>query len=408
MNNCRHCEAPLKITFADLGHAPPSNSYLGFNDLVKPESFFPLKVLVCEKCWLVQTQDFVAADHMFEDEYAYFSSTSTSWLKHAEHYAVSIIDRLELDKGSFVVELASNDGYLLKNFLERQIPCLGVEPTLGTAKVAQSLGIDVLLDFFTEDLSRQVVSTYSNADLIIGNNVFAHVPDINDFTKGMKNMLSDDGVITLEFPHFLNLLKHKQFDTIYHEHFSYLSLASVTNIFERHGLKIFDVEHIDTHGGSLRVYGCHERSLRGVEDSVSKCIALESEFGLKTLEAYSSFQPEIDAIKNEFLKFLIQCVDEGKSVAAYGAAAKGNTLINYCGVKTDLIDFVCDAAASKQGKYLPGSHIPIVDSSYLDNTSLDYVLILPWNLADEIADQLDYLRQKGTKFVTAIPALRIF
>ena len=408
MTNCRHCKAKLKHDFVDLGYSPPSNSYRSKEEIDTPEIFFPLKVKVCEKCWLVQTQDFVQADLMFEEQYAYFSSTSKSWLQHAENYTEDIVNRLKLNKDSFVIEIASNDGYLLKNFIDRGIPCLGVEPTLGTAKVAQNLGIEVITEFFTNDLAKQLAKNNRYADLIIGNNVYAHLPDINDFTKGMKSILSSEGVITLEFPHLLNLIKFKQFDTIYHEHFSYLSLTAVSKIFDEYGLKVFDIKHIPTHGGSLRVFGCHKQSTRNIENSVSECISLEQDFGLTSLDIYQSFQTKINSIKYDFLLFLLNCAHKKKSVAGYGAAAKGNTLINYSGVKSDLINFVCDASVAKQGKYLPGSHIPILDPTALTENTPDYLLILPWNLADEVSDQLDYLRKRGTKFVTVIPELQIF
>ena len=408
MTNCRHCKAKLKHDFVDLGYSPPSNSYRSKEEIDTPEIFFPLKVKVCEKCWLVQTQDFVQADLMFEEQYAYFSSTSKSWLQHAENYTEDIVNRLKLNKDSFVIEIASNDGYLLKNFIDRGIPCLGIEPTLGTAKVAQNLGIEVITEFFTNDLANQLTKNNRHADLIIGNNVYAHLPDINDFTKGMKSILSSEGVITLEFPHLLNIIKFKQFDTIYHEHFSYLSLTTVSKIFDEYGLKVFDIKHIPTHGGSLRIFGCHKQSTRTIENSVSECMSLEQDFGLTSLDIYQSFQTKVNSIKHDFLLFLLNCANKKKSVAGYGAAAKGNTLINYSGVKSDLINFVCDASVAKQGKHLPGSHIPILDPTALTENTPDYLLILPWNLADEVSDQLDYLRKRGTKFVTVIPELQIF
>tara|TARA_B100001758_G_C18399260_1_gene607914 strand:- start:359 stop:1585 length:1227 start_codon:yes stop_codon:yes gene_type:complete len=408
MSECRHCHTKLNVTFVDLGVAPPSNSYLSKTDILNSELYYPLRVLVCEHCWLVQTHDFVSADKMFEDEYAYFSSTSTSWLMHAEHYSEMIVNRLNLNKNSFVIELASNDGYLLKNFINKKIPCLGIEPSLGTANAAKKLGIDVISEFFTEKLSNEILSSHRKANLIIGNNVFAHVPDINDFTRGMKNILAPDGTITLEFPHLLNLLKYNQFDTIYHEHFSYLSLTSTISIFREFGLKVFDVEQIETHGGSLRVYGCHYEDSRNIKKTVSDCLSTEEEFGLTKINTYISFQSKINQIKNNFLGFLVDSAASGKKVAAYGAAAKGNTLLNFSGIKTDLIDFVSDASEAKQGKYLPGSHIPIYSPSILNDAVLDYLVILPWNLSEEISSQLGFLKNKGVKFVTAIPNLRIF
>ncbi len=408
MTKCRHCKKELNIDFLDLGYSPPSNSYRSGDDLNAPELYYPLRVQVCDSCWLVQTQDFVQADLMFEEQYAYFSSTSKSWLKHARDYSENIIERLSLDRSSFVIEIASNDGYLLKNFVEIGIPCLGIEPTIGTAKASQQLGVDVVTEFFTEKLASKLISDSISADLLIGNNVYAHVPDINDFTKGMKTILSPNGVITLEFPHLLNLMEFNQFDTVYHEHFSYLSLHSVSKIFQHCELKVFDIEHISTHGGSIRIFGCHEDSEREVSSSVYECLEREEEFGLTSKTMYESFQVNANKIKNDLLTFLIDCRKNNRTVVAYGAAAKGNTLLNYSGIKTDLIEFVCDASAAKQGKYMPGSHIPIYDPIMLDNIDPDYVIILPWNLADEITQQLNYLRDKGVKFVTAVPELKIF
>ena len=406
---CRHCKENLKHDFLDLGEAPPSNAYLEKSQLTKTELYFPLKVKVCESCWLVQTEDYTDADKLFDSEYAYFSSTSESFLKHAASYANKIIDELNLNSESFVVEIASNDGYLLKNFVKKNIPCLGIEPTDSTAEASEKLNIPTIREFFGQKLSKVISNDYGKADLIVGNNVYAHVPDINDFTLGIADLLSDDGVVTLEFPQLLNTIKGKQFDQIYHEHFSYLSLTAVETIFNSAGLKIWKVEELKTHGGSLRVFGCrHDSTTYHVCQSVHDQLDKEKEFGLKKLETYSNFQLEAEKIKDNFLNFLNEQNKIGKTVAAYGAAAKGNTLLNFAGIKNNLIEFVCDAAPSKQNKYMPGSHIPILDPTNLQNIQVDYVLILPWNLANEITEQLSFLRKNGTKFVIAIPELLIF
>lgn len=402
---CRHCKKELKYNFLDLGFAPPSNSYLSEVDLAKPEKYYPLRVKVCDACWLVQTEDYAKADELFDSDYAYFSSTSSSWLEHAAVYSRKIIDKLKLSSDSMVVEVASNDGYLLKNFLLAGIPCLGIEPTASTADASEKLGVEVIREFFSEDLAKEL-QYKSKADLIIGNNVYAHVPDLNDFTRGLKVLLKDDGVVTLEFPHLMQLLKNIQFDTIYHEHFSYLSLYTVNSIFNKFGLRVFDVEQIDTHGGSLRVYGCHDQSVRENLPSVSYLLKQEFDYGLQSLRVYENFQSKVDLIKNNLLEFLINQKKAGKSVAAYGAAAKGNTLLNYSGIKLDLIDYVCDAAPSKQEHFMPGSHIPIKHPSYLEQHKVDFILILPWNIAPEIKQQLSFL-DSVSKFIVAVPDMKI-
>ena len=405
--NCRHCKTELELTFADLGFAPPSNAYLSPENLSKPEQYYPLKVMVCTECWLVQTIDYTSAETLFTNEYAYFSSTSKSWLEHSEKYAQMIIDKLELNQSSFVVEVASNDGYLLRNFLNQDIPCLGIEPTQSTAMVAEKLGLPVVKEFFGEALSNELASTYKKADLIIGNNVYAHVPEINDFTLGLKQLLSKDGTITLEFPHILNLIEYKQFDTIYHEHFSYLSLGTVCKIFEYANLRIYDVEELSTHGGSLRVYGCHENDPRDVRDKVACICTREQNIGINDPEIYTQFQQNVESIKNNFLKFLIEQKKLGKTTIGYGAAAKGNTLLNFAGVKSNLISAVCDAAEAKQGNYLPGSHLPILAPEVLTEIKPDNILILPWNLKSEIISILDQRIDWNCNFVTAIPDLQI-
>ena len=404
--NCRHCKTALEHCFIDLGFAPPSNAYLSEPDLRKPEKYFPLKLFVCENCWLVQTEDYVEVDELFSNDYAYFSSVSQGWLEHAENYVAMITDRLGLGMQSHVIEVAANDGYLLKNFVEAGFPCLGIEPTESTARVAESLGIPMLREFFGKQLGKDLAKDGRRADLIIGNNVYAHVPDINDFTAGLKAALKPDGTITLEFPHLLQLIEHNQFDTVYHEHFSYLSLSTVMQVFSKAGLRIWDVEELSTHGGSLRIYGCHVEDAREENLSVSNILKKEQEHGLQDINTYRDFQLKVDKVKNDLITFLIEQKRQGKKVAAYGAAAKGNTLLNYAGVKPDLLSFVCDAAQSKQGKFLPGSHIPILQPAVLREEKPDYILILPWNIQEEVVRKTGYVREWGGKFVIAIPSLK--
>ena len=404
---CRFCKNPLEHSFIDLGFAPPSNSYLTREDLSRPEIYYPLRVKVCDQCWLVQTEDFASKHEFFNDNYAYFSSTSKSWCEHAKNYVNMIVPRLGLSEKSLVIEIASNDGYLLEHFGPLAIPCLGIEPTQSTALEAEKKGIEVVKEFFTVELSTDLVDKYGQADLIIGNNVFAHVPDILDFSIAMKNTLKSDGVITLEFPHLLELIKNNQFDTIYHEHYSYLSLLAVTKILAAAKLKIYDVEQVSTHGGSLRIYCAHEGSNKDISPAVSKLLKEEKDQGLDKVVTYLAFQKEAEKIKSALLTFLISLKNEAKKVAAYGAAAKGNTLLNYAGIKPDLLPLVFDAAIAKQGKYMPGSHIPILSPDRLNNLDLDYLIILPWNIIDEVMKQNAHLLSKGTKFVTVIPKLNI-
>lgn len=403
--NCRHCKTSLQHTFLDLGFAPPSNAYLTKDSLCKPELYFPLKVNVCHNCWLVQTEDYTEARELFTSDYAYFSSTSTGWLDHAKNYVDKIINELGLSTQSRVIEVACNDGYLLKNFLNAGIPCLGIEPTESTASVAEELGIPVIKEFFGEILGAQLEAEGKGADLIIGNNVYAHVPNINDFTRGLKRALNKSGTITLEFPHLMRLVENVQFDTIYHEHFSYLSLHTVNTIFSTVGLRIWKVEELTTHGGSLRIYACHHFDSKENEPSVDLILNEEIKQGILQVETYLNFQARADKIKDNLLSFLIEQKKHGKTVFAYGAAAKGNTLLNYAGVRPDLIPVVFDAAKSKQGKYMPGSHIPILPSESLADLLPDCLLILPWNIADEIKNENIALAEKGTKFVTAVPKL---
>lgn len=404
---CRHCGAAMERVFLDLGYAPPSNAYLRPSALNDPELTFPLRLRVCDVCHLVQTEDFTEAEKLFSADYAYFSSTSKGWLDHAARYARAMTDRFHLGADSFVIEVASNDGYLLKNFVAAGIPCLGVEPTDSTAAAAEAIGVPVLREFFGEALGKRLAAEGRRADLIAGNNVYAHVPEINDFTRGLAAALKPQGVITLEFPHLMRLVEFCQFDTVYHEHFSYLSLVSVRRIFEAAGLRVFDVEELPTHGGSLRIFGCLTDASHQTTDRARAVLAEEIARGMEDAAFYEGFQARADAVKDGLLRFLIDAKRDGRSVAAYGAAAKGNTLLNYAGVKPDLLPFVCDAAAAKQGMLMPGSHIPILPPDALDDRRPDYVLILPWNIAEEVRNQLSALAAQGTRFVTAVPEIRV-
>ena len=404
---CRHCRAQLKHTFLDLGFAPPSNAYLTCAKLKTPEIYYPLKVKVCAACFLVQTEDYAKAENLFNPDYAYFSSTSEDWLLHAKKYSAEVIRRFDLNAKSFVLEIASNDGYLLKNFVQSGIPCLGIEPTHNTALAAERLGIRVLREFFGVRLAERLAKEGKKADLVVGNNVYAHVPDINEFTEGIKIVLGPKGVVTLEFQHLMRLIENIQFDTVYHEHFSYLSLHTASQIFLASGLRIWHVEELKTHGGSLRIYGCHDDDDREVQSSVYDLLAEEQRRGLQVLETYLEFQPRAQQIKNNLLSFLIEQKRNKKIVLAYGAAAKGSTLLNYAGVRPDLLEFVCDAAPSKQGLFMPGSHIPIIHPDRLLELLPDYLLILPWNILDEIIENNIGLGERGTKFVTAVPQLQI-
>jgi hypothetical protein len=398
--------APLEHVFLDLGSAPPSNAFLTAADLKKPEAYFPLKLYICAHCWLVQTEDYVRADELFGRDYVYFSSVSQSWVDHAARYAEKICHGLNLGAKSFVIEVGANDGYLLKNFLAAGVPCLGIEPTASTAAIAESLGIPILREFFGTTLAERLAAGGKKADLIVGNNVYAHVSDINDFTAGLKAALKRGGTITLEFPHLMRLIEHTQFDTVYHEHFSYLSLHTVNRIFASVGLRLCDVDELATHGGSLRVYGCHADDARGATPAVAALLAEEKQRGLRRLATYSGFQPRADKVKDELLAFLIEQKRAGKRVAAYGAAAKGNTVLNYAGIKQDLLPYVCDAAPSKQGKFLPGSHIPVMPPQALRERRPDFVLVLPWNIAEEVLAQQGHVRDWGGRLVVAIPELR--
>jgi hypothetical protein len=405
---CRFCQHELTHEFVDLVNSPPSNSFLTREQLNEPETFYPLKLFVCEKCWLVQIDEYKRSNEIFSQDYAYFSSCSTSWLEHAKRYTDMITQRFGLGKTSQVIEVASNDGYLLQYFQRQNIPCLGIEPAQNTAAVARGKGLSVIIEFFGENLAQHLAGQGKLADLLIGNNVLAHVPDLNDFVKGLKIVLNSNGVITMEFPHLMKLIERNQFDTIYHEHFSYFSFGTACNLFSSHGLALFDVEELPTHGGSLRIYAKHKsnNSLQ-VTDAVSALLATESDAGMKTLHYYIDFQHKIDNVKHDIVSFLIEQKSSGKKVIAYGAAAKGNTLLNYCGIKTDLIEFVVDASPYKQGKFLPGSHIPVVKEEEVDKLKPDYVLILPWNIKDEIIEQLKYIREWEGQFVLPIPKLQV-
>ncbi len=405
---CRHCGSTLELTLIDLGSAPPSNAYLTEATLRAPEIWFPLRVLVCESCWLVQTEDFARAHELFNADYAYFSAISSSWLAHCERYVQTMVDRFGLTSESHVVEVAANDGYLLQYLKARGIPCLGIEPTASTASAARARGLEILEDFFGRRLAQELVERAQQADLMAANNVLAHVPDINDFTAGFARLLKPQGVATFEFPHLLRLIEEKQFDTIYHEHFSYLSLSAVNTIFGPAGLHIFDLEELPTHGGSLRVFA--QRSDTGQRTrtgAVDELLRREAERGLLKSAYYASFQAQADRVKNDFLGFLLEARRSDRRVAAYGAAAKGNTLLNYAGVRSDLIEFVADRNPAKHSKFLPGCRIPIVGEERLRESRPEFVVIFPWNIEAEVREQLVYVREWGAQFVTAIPELRI-
>jgi len=405
---CRFCGNEITKTVVDLVNAPPSNAYLREEQLNEPEVYYPLKIMVCDHCWLVQVDEYASSADIFDDDYLYFSSYSSSWVEHAQKYVEMIIPKLSLTRKSRVMEIASNDGYLLQFFVQAKIPCVGVEPSTSTRAAALEKGVESIPEFFGEEFAKRIIKTREKQDLIIGNNVLAHVPKINDFVEGLKIALADNGTITMEFPHLLNLLKYDQFDTIYHEHYSYLSLYAVQQIFAAHGLKIYDVEELPTHGGSLRIYACHNSDVRDITDAVEKIVADEITYDLATYDAYISFQKRVEIIRSAFLTFLLQAKNERKIVAGYGAAAKGNTLLNYCGIKGNQnIVAVADASPHKQGRYLPGSHIPVISPQQIKEIKPDYLIIFPWNLKEEIVRQNAYIREWGGKFVTVIPHLEI-
>lgn len=404
---CRSCQQDVTHTFLDLGTSPPSNAYLTADELNQADVYFPLKVRVCHHCWLVQAEEHADHRQIFDKNYAYFSSYSSSWLQHAKQYTDMVCEKLTLNESSLVYEIAANDGYLLQYFRQANIPCIGIEPTHSTAEAAREKHIDIIEDFFSERLARGLVETHGQADLIIGNNVYAHVPDINDFTLGIEHLLSHHGVVTLEFPHLLELVKNNQFDTVYHEHFSYLSLTAVDAIFTKNGLTIIDIDTLPTHGGSIRVYGKKSSTSNTVHSNVKEMLQREKDEGINNVSFYDHFQSKADAIKQQVLSFLLTAKADGHTVLAYGAAAKGNTLLNYCGIKPDLLPCVIDASPHKQGKFMPGSRIPIVDEDTIKQVKPKYVWILPWNIKDEIKEQLSYIREWKGEFVTAIPSLSV-
>jgi C-methyltransferase C-terminal domain/Putative zinc binding domain/Methyltransferase domain len=406
--NCRFCKASLEHIFIDLNNSPASNSFLTKEQLNEPEVFYPLKVYTCTKCFLVQVDEYKKSNAIFNKDYVYFSSYSKDWLAHSKAYVEKMIERFDFNSQSSVTEIASNDGYLLQYFKERNIPVLGIEPTANTAKVAIDIGIETIVDFFGVRLAKELGAKNRKADLLLGNNVLAHVPDIVDFVSGMKTLLNDSGIITMEFPHLLQLINNNQFDTIYHEHFSYLSFYTVKKIFESVGLKLFDVEELSTHGGSLRIYATHkDNNEQAITANVQLLLDKELSYGIDTIEYYKGFTQKAFKAKIQLLEFLIKQKKQNKKVVAYGAAAKGNTLLNYCGIKNDLIDFVVDANPHKQNKFLPASHIPVLNENEIKKTKPDFVLILPWNLKSEITSQLSYIKDWGGKFVIPIPETEI-
>ncbi len=405
---CRFCKTELENIFIDLVNSPPSNSFLTASQLNEPETFYPLKVFTCHQCFLVQVDEYKKSDAIFDSNYVYFSSYSTSWLKHAKEYTQQMIGRFGYDENSLVIEVASNDGYLLQYFKESNVPVLGIEPTANTAAAAKEKGIDSVIDFFGTRLANVLTAKNIKADLLLGNNVLAHVPDIIDFVRGLKIILAEGGVITMEFPHLMQLVDNNQFDTIYHEHFSYLSFHTVKKIFASQGLEMFDVQEIPTHGGSLRIYAKHQSDgTKKITENVAALLKKEANKGLTELAYYDHFQQEALNVKLDITEFLIDQKKAGKKVAAYGAAAKGNTMLNFCGIKNDLIEFVVDANPHKQNKFLPASHIPVVNEQHLKDARPDFVIIFPWNLKAEITQQLAYIKDWGGKFVVAVPVLQI-
>ncbi len=405
-SQCRFCGSLIDTTFVNLGVTPLCQTHIAPDQLNEMEPFYPLHARVCGECLLVQLEEFVAPADIFE-EYAYFSSYSDSWLRHAADYCRKVIERFSLDGNSFVVELASNDGYLLQHFVQASIPCLGIEPAANVGEAAREKGVETLTKFFGVETAREVRNSHGAADLIVGNNVLAHVPDLNDFVAGMKVLLADAGVITMEFPHLARLMAEVQFDTVYHEHFSYFSFLAVNRVFEHHGLRIVDVEELPTHGGSLRIYARHIERADGVSDAAADLLARERAEGYERLEAYQAFQEKVDVVKRDLLTFLIQAKRDGKHVVGYGAPGKGNTLLNYCGIGRDFLDYTVDRNPYKQGKYTPGSRIPILDPSEIAKTRPDYILILPWNLRDEIVAGNRYVEEWGGRFLVPIPSVEL-
>ena len=407
-SKCRFCNNNLEYSVIDLGMSPLCQKHIKPEHANDMEKFFPLHAYICDKCWLMQLEEFATPDEIFADEYAYFSSYSESWLEHARKYSEAMIDRFGLNSDSLVVEIASNDGYLLQWFKKREIPVLGIDPAANVAAAAIQKGINTEVEFFGQNIALKIAKKYGKADLLLGNNVLAHVPNINDFVAGMKELLSDNGIITMEFPHLQRLIEQNQFDTIYHEHFSYLSFGTVNRIFAHHGITLFDVEELPTHGGSLRIYGRHtEDTDKEITPRASELLQREIKLGFESLEYYSRFEEKVKETKRKILDFLIEAKRKGKTVVGYGAPGKGNTLLNYCGVRTDFIDYTVDMSPHKQGNFLPGTHIPILHPETIKQTKPDYVFILPWNLKDEISEQHKYIHEWGGRFVIPIPELTI-
>lgn len=404
---CRFCASQMEHSFVDLGMSPLCQTHISADKLNEYENFFPLHAYVCTECWLVQLDEFVSREDIFSD-YDYFSSFSVSWVEHAKKYAQSITERLDIDSSSLVVEIASNDGYLLQHFVNNNIPVLGIEPAANVAQSAVDKGIRTTVQFFGEETAKNIKQEYGSADLLLGNNVLAHVPNINDFVKGMKIILSKEGTITMEFPHLLQLIQHNQFDTIYHEHFSYLSFYTVCRIFSHHGITLFDVDEINTHGGSLRIYGKHDTDTsRDISDNVANLLEKELAFGLNNIDVYNRFEEQVKRTKRNLLAFLIDVKNKGKTIVGYGAPGKGNTLLNYCSIRQDFLDYTVDLSTQKQGKFTPGCRLPILDPSAIKETKPDYILILPWNLKKEITEMHKYVSDWGGKFVVPIPEIKI-
>lgn len=404
---CRFCNTGLQHVFVDLGLSPLCQTQIAIEQLNSGEAFYPMCVMVCHSCYLVQLDEYVKPDVIFSEQYPYFSSYSDSWVAHAKKYVDHMRETYSIGSDSFVVEIASNDGYLLQHFLDAGVPCLGVEPSRGVAEAARKKGIDTLTRFFGQATATDIAASREKADLVIGNNVLAHVPDLNDFVSGLGALVADDGIVTMEFPYLIRLMEENQFDTIYHEHFSYFSFSVVDRVFARHGLRIFDVEQLRSHGGSLRIYACKQDASRTVSERAGALLAREDEMGVNTTEFYSGFEQQVRKTKRALLEFLISAKEQGKVVVGYGAPGKGNTLLNYCGIRTDFLEYTVDRNPHKQNTFTPGTRIPIFDPSAIDETKPDYILILPWNLRDEIIDGLSHVRDWGCRFVVPIPEVRI-
>ncbi len=408
-SKCRFCGTPLEYSVVDLGMSPLCNKQVRPEEKNDMEKFYPLHAYVCNNCWLMQLEEFATPDEIFAEDYTYFSSYSDSWLAHCKKYTQLMIERFGFNSKSKVVELASNDGYLLQYFIEAGVPVLGVEPARNVAEVAREKGVPTEDVFFGVETAKELSERHGKANLLLGNNVLAHVPDINDFVSGMKIMLAEGGVITMEFPHLQRLIENNQFDTIYHEHFSYLSFVAVNRIFAHHGITLFDVEELPTHGGSIRIYGRHtEDEAKPVTEAARELLEREREMGFESPEYYANFKEQVKETKRKLLEFLIQAKREGKTVVGYGAPGKGNTLLNYCGIRTDFLDYTVDRSPHKQGNYLPGTHIPVFAPEKIRETKPDYILILPWNLKNEISEQMSYAREWGAKFVIPIPEVQVF